>query len=527
MFAINISGVGAVGDPVFNQQYRHGSKIFIAVLLVWLVVDVFSVLSSPAQQLVTRFEDDAFFYATISRHTVEEGILSFDGVSETNGFHPLWMGVLIVTRLIVPDQINFLRAVSALSALLMFVAGFVAVKTLCRKHSSVVVLVTFILLLRYLRDFTHLAMETSILIPLAFIALVQLDKITSSSSKRTLFFLGVTLALIGLARLDAALFAAIVGIWAVKQNGKGKLSAVIVFLPPVAIGILYLMMNILFFDSWMSVSGGIKASGLGLNTLFARQLFLLSDPLGLRSPWGLYLLFFLSSFAVLFFRKTRSSVKAVSLFLILSTVSQLFLSSWRLWYWYAYPAVLFCALCLPLLLQKLLNSLRVSKRLLHISSIVLLVSALILAVFWGWHYGGENTDDFRVRNMSIAEELNEIMSDSTLIAMGDRGGSFAYFFRGGVVQMEGLAGSAELAGSIREKRLQEYLREIGVDYVMSWTGPENTWDYTSWDLHVPDRAQSMSVPNKVTVYLEDELRRWPGSTGTVFLWRFSGRDLVR
>ncbi|NOQ22642.1 MAG: hypothetical protein GQ565_08340 [Candidatus Aegiribacteria sp.] len=514
-----------MGNPASGVLRKYCPLSLMAVLAIWVILDVFTALSASSDNLVCRFEDDAFFYATISRHAAEEGIISFDGVSATNGFHPLWMGILIATRSVVPDQICFLRAVSVLSSFLLFLAGIIVVRTMSRQYSSVVVLLVLLLLLRYLRDFAHLAMETSILIPLAMLALVLLDGVTRSTSIRSLLVLGGVLALVGLARVDAALLAVLTGIWAMKQNGR--LSAAIVFLPGAVAGILLLVANKLFFGSWMSVSGGIKASGAGLNTLFAKQLFLLSDPMGLRSPWGLFLLFFALSFVILFIKRSKPSIRVVSVFLILFTISQLFLSRWRLWFWYAYPAVLFCAFCLPFLLQKLCDCLRIPKRLLNVSSAFLLLLSILLAVLWGWHYGGENPDDFRVRNMHIAEELNSSMGDSVLIAIGDRAGSFAYFFRGGVVQMEGLAGSVDLAESIQQKRLQEYLLDMGVDYVVSWTGPGNTEDYTSWDLLVPDIAQSLSLPNRVTVHREDELQRWAGATGTVILWRFDGRDVVR
>lgn len=508
-----------------EKQVKY-TMLLVAVLAVWLLADVFSALSALPENLVCRFEDDAFFYATIARNAVEEGTVSFDGVSETNGFHPLWMGILTVTRFIFPNDTGFLQAASVLSSLLLFAAGIVAVIFMRGQFSPVVILPVLLLFLRYMRDFSHLAMETSILIPLAFTVLVMLDRITPESSKRFLFAFGSLLALTGLARLDASLLALLAGVWAVSRCRRRK-SAVIVFSPGMVAGILYLAVNKLLFHSWLSVSGTIKASGPGVNTLFAKQLFLLSDPMGIRSPWGLYLLFLLLSVAVLFFKKTRPSVKVTSLFMILFTVSQLFLSSWRLWYWYAYPAVLFCVFVLPLLLQKLLTLFGLSERLLHTAGFMLLVVSFVSAVFWGWHYGEGNTGDFRVRNMHIAGELNRIMSDSTLIAMGDRAGSFAYFFRGGVAQVEGLAGNAELVTAIRQERLQEYLRQIGVDYILSWAGPGNSADYTSWDLSVPDRAQSMSPQNRITVYRDNEVGRWPGSNGTVILWQFGESQYVR
>jgi hypothetical protein len=378
-----------------------------------------------------------------------------------------------------------------------------------------------------MRDFSHLAMETSVLVPLAFAVLMLLDRVTPASSKRFLLTFGVLLGLTGLARLDASLLAVLAGVWALRLYGLRRKSAVIVFLPAMVAGILYLAVNRLVFHSWLSVSGSIKASGIGVNTLFAKQLFLLSDPMGTRSPWGLYLLFLLLSITVLFFKKTRPSVKVTSLFMVLFTVSQLFLSSWRLWYWYAYPAVLFCVFVLPLFLKKLLAVMKVSERVLHTAVFILAVVSFLLAAFWGWHYGGGDTDDFRVRNMHIARELSRTLSDSTLIAMGDRAGSFAYFFHGGVVQAEGLAGNTELVKAIKRERLQEYLQETGVDYILSWTGPGSSVDYTSWDLLIPDRAQSLSPQNRVTVYRSDEAGRWSGSGGTVILWQYRESRHVR
>ena len=42
------------------------------------------------------FEDDAYFYFQIARNILVHGASSFDGLTLTNGYHPLWMGVLVV-----------------------------------------------------------------------------------------------------------------------------------------------------------------------------------------------------------------------------------------------------------------------------------------------------------------------------------------------------------------------------------------------------------------------------------------------
>jgi len=170
--------------------------------------------------------------------------------------------------------------VLSVSSLLLFAAGIIVAESISRQFSLVVILPALLLFLRYMRDFSHLAMETSILIPLAFAALVLLDRVTPSSSKRLLLAFGSLLALAGLARLDAALLAVPAGAWAVSRCRWRRESAAFVFLPGVVAGVLYLAVNKLVFYSWLSVSGSIKDSGFGVNALFAKQLFLLSDPMG-------------------------------------------------------------------------------------------------------------------------------------------------------------------------------------------------------------------------------------------------------
>ncbi len=42
------------------------------------------------------FEDDAYFYFQIARNILDLNQSTFDGISTTNGYHPLWMAILVV-----------------------------------------------------------------------------------------------------------------------------------------------------------------------------------------------------------------------------------------------------------------------------------------------------------------------------------------------------------------------------------------------------------------------------------------------
>ena len=41
------------------------------------------------------FEDDAYFYFQIAKNILDFNYSTFDGISTTNGYHPLWMAILV------------------------------------------------------------------------------------------------------------------------------------------------------------------------------------------------------------------------------------------------------------------------------------------------------------------------------------------------------------------------------------------------------------------------------------------------
>lgn len=74
---------------------------------------------SPIEWLLRHaLPDDAFYYFTIARRFNESGILSFDGLSATNGFHPLWMGLLLPLFALVHDPLTAVHAALTLCAVI-------------------------------------------------------------------------------------------------------------------------------------------------------------------------------------------------------------------------------------------------------------------------------------------------------------------------------------------------------------------------------------------------------------------------
>ena len=485
-------------------------------LPVLLLASCLIVSAAVQDNPVIVMQDDAFFYFTIARNFVEEGLLSFDGLTPTNGFHPLWMAMLTGLRYIATGSSSYLHASLALSTVLMTLAGFLFLRFSGNRFSAPVTLVMLLLLLRCFRDFSLMCMETSVLLPLAFLLLIRSDSV-NVDSRKNLWTNGVLAALIFLSRLDSVILLLPLLILTLRNTGRKGVAPLLV--PGLVAGAAYLTVNLVSMGTPFSVSGMMKASGFGWNSLFAGQLFAMSDPLGIRSPWGLYLILLVLAFFVVFMKDKPRSAYTSAIFLIGFTFVQLFMSQWRLWYWYAYPAVTFLAFGVPPLLQGVYRRISLSSRAESMVSALLLTVVVILSVYWGISYGRIPEDDFRYRNMLIAIEMNELLPDSSIVAMGDRAGSFAYFFHGHVIQAEGLAGDVELVRAIQSGNLDEYLDDAGCGYILSWTGPHMVEDYDRWELRIPDPAQCRVYSNTIEVLEANEIRRWPGEDLSVFLWR--------
>lgn len=505
-----------------SNETRIGCELKRLVHFSW----VFSVLltallglSVLGQDPFLGAEDDAFFYFRIAGNVVQNGFFSFDGLTPTNGFHPLWMGLLTGLRYFCPDPSGYLSMAAVLSILLLGLCGVRFALFARGRYSAPVQLFILLLLLRYFRDFSLMCMETSVLLPAAFLLLISFDGLKGDSGSGRLWTLGVLVALTTASRLDSALLCAILAVSAVATCGRRALLPIL--LPGAVLFLGYAALNQSFMGTPASVSGMMKASGFGFNRLFAAQLFRLGDPLGARSPWGLYLLFLLLAFPVSFMKSMPSAARVSGVFLISFTLCQLFLSQWRLWYWYTYPAVIFLAFGLPPLLQRLYDMLALPERAGSVSASALFIILCGSCFFWGLSYGDVGTSDFRHRNMLIALELNETLPDTAVVAMGDRAGSFAYFFHGHVVQAEALSGDTDLAAAVRSGTLERYLHSVGTDFILSWTGPHLVDDYDLWTLAIPDRAQCTAFSNTITVRGTDEVARWPGNEESAFLWSFS------
>ncbi len=109
----------------------------IVLLVVILAVSAYVALSPPARLLNWFQTDDAFYYFVTARNIAEGRGITFDGLSMTNGFHPLWMLICIpVFSLAKSDLYLPLRIVVMILGLLNAATGILLYRFFKKKFSN-------------------------------------------------------------------------------------------------------------------------------------------------------------------------------------------------------------------------------------------------------------------------------------------------------------------------------------------------------------------------------------------------------
>jgi hypothetical protein len=201
----------------------------LAFLGIWLL-SFANKYSLSVERLIHAYViDDAFYYFETAANLARHGQLSFDGITFSNGFHPLWALLLVpIYWLGLDGATSFLVGVfladlaSAASTLLLF-------WVLQRRFN---VLLAFALALVFLSQVIfplQYGLETPILVT-SFVALMALyqarfQRPLSKVPLRDCRLLGFLLGLVVLARLDHAIFAAVLLALLLLSNRRSLLEA--------------------------------------------------------------------------------------------------------------------------------------------------------------------------------------------------------------------------------------------------------------------------------------------------------------
>ena len=234
-------------------------------LAPWLTVDAISLISAG------HVKDDAFFYSVLVDRYRDAGVFTLDGTMTTNGFQPLWMGLLLVLRALV-DALSGFELVRQLSWF-SYVLFCAAATWLASRGGgwTALVRVAFIapclLLNRSFQDAVveglepPLALAMLTLSLLAFGPLMRRIRDSEADSRAQLIaacLLGGLGALVFLARTDLFWLTGLFLVWAWWVSGRRYLVGIALGLSAGMLVAPYLLWNLSEQGALVPVSGRVK-----------------------------------------------------------------------------------------------------------------------------------------------------------------------------------------------------------------------------------------------------------------------------
>lgn len=511
------------------------SLISIRMLFYFAVTD-FTVI-------ISRVPDDASYYLKIAQNFNEGKGFSFDGISRTSGFQPLWQYVLIIFTLIfktTPE--TTLRSVMIFQVIILFVSSLIFLKILKKFFEDEIVfagslIFTIFVYFQYLNG-----METPLMI-LIFLTLfyyILESKIFTVQNPKKEFTTGLLLGLLMLARLDTVFFAVVIFavIFAriftsdtIKRTVNLK-SFFFIISATLLITLPYLIFNLYYFGNIIPISGYLKSTvpQSGLNENFSELIQYREMFFGLLS--AIYLIVYFNNFKKFKTTAFTTGLAVMSAGNILLMIYILFYMNWVIFPWYFTTFSIFFSFFICLIFKIIL-----SVNYLNSGRVIFKLLSAIIILYWGakifntYVFDSGISSNWNVQSYKASQwALNET-KDTDLFAMKDAG-HFSYFSRREVINLDGLVNSFEFQEILRDKRLNKYLGDNSVKYIVQhaiW-GREDVTD-GSYDILYPDFiSHKYSVlSDKLILRKEDEVYRskpyYDGQYETVFLiWNFQNTE---
>jgi len=422
------------------------------------------------------FEDDYFYYATIADNLVRFGRSTYDGVTLTNGFHPLWQMVLTLLRLVCgrfgPAYYIGLTIISAAAMILTYELGARFARML-GLPGGIAETVSAMYSLGTARLMST-GMEAVIAVPLLlwlFLAAGSPETITTKRAAK----LGFIASLAVLARLDVAIAVAFL------------IAGFLVFVRPrlpdafrllTAFGVgglllpLYLAANLWVFNTLMPVSAIAKQlySGFGVNLSYVRNVAFdtfYGPTVGVLLPMGLIAF-------ILLVRRSQSvcpparfvGATALSFAFVLWSLNAL--SGWIFFGWYSFPIVTASIAAAAFIWEEWGWTVAARRRILLASAAVVALGLPVAVAtrYYVQHGPGWSVSDntLLATGYDIADRMR---GREGVYAMGAIAGVVGYVMDRPLVQLEGIMADRKMVDHVRkESPLEDVLHENNVDYLI-------------------------------------------------------------
>lgn len=448
-------------------------------------------------------EDDARYYTVIAENIARDGRSTFDGQVLTNGYHPLWMVVLVAMA----KTVGLSDAAIVAVELLLTAAGVMLLAGLFRSASLALRLVFATLFAVLATPLVGRGMEVSIFIFCFALFAQVLQRYRDGEAGAVA--LGVAAGLAIGARLDAAVF--VVPMLLLVAGLRGALVPLLVMGVG---GALYAGFNHIVFGIAFPVSGAIKSlGGVQVNARFLKEFAPLSEPGGLkgllafaRSTVGKMTVLAGLGALVLLAGRHRATpwVLGFLVGIALYFGKLTFGSSWAIWSWYGFP--MFIGLFVVFLAADGWLARRGAAEGWH----AMVLAGLIALAGAGWIIRSNRVavppgTDFEEINKLAAQHLAPLLQGAR-VAMGDRAGSFAHHYPGPVTQTEGLVNDRAFYEALKAKGdVKGLLCRRGVRYFIAYQVDLGAYDAVR--VPVLRRMLTQYEAPALTLRREDEVAR--------------------
>lgn len=459
---------------MLTESNKAGSKLVAASLFACAVATQFWRFRSSA--FLSSYDDDFFYYLVVAKNIASRQISTFDGIHLTNGYHPLWMLVLVVFSSIARGNAIFYLVQAAIVAGVM--ASYWAAGNLFRKYAGdhLVTEVGAAGIAIQMLVLAQGGMEIILTIPLILAMCWYRLSPNFRWSLPTSIFYGLLASLIVLSRLDAVIFVGLLFFLECIYWRPGSIDEWLIRFGAFASGAIpigiYLLVNWHLFHTLTPVSGQAKQLRMhhvpsvapllsALHSLSVRRLVV----------YPALVCIVLSVVVAVLRRKGRLArrdapvVLSLMLFPLLQQIAVSSLSDWHLWSWYVYPFVVATAGALLLGFSLLPVRKRLDSGLTRRSMLAAVCAAILLFAVVDAH----QSTVVRERNNNCYQFGLDLegfaRTHEGVYAMGDSAGTASYLIHQPLVQLEGLMMDEAYLDNVRKQRnVEEVLASYNVRY---------------------------------------------------------------
>ncbi len=465
------------------------------------------------------FVDDAYYYFETARNIAVGRGSTFNGLVSTNGYHPLWLLLLVPVFFVVRGRYPGIVA-GKVAAAAVWVVAVLQVRRLARAvgHERtfwIGLLPGAVFCAVEVRSLPFAGVEAGlVLLWLVVIArlLVESGLLAATGAREArpgarTWMLGAALLLLVLSRLDSVFTVAVllgvigVRLLIARRSPREIVGLAVPLAGPLVVGMsLYMAVNWWLFGLIQPVSGLAKQTAAPVSGWPAMRTYF-TQSIGFGIPIGpapAAAAVLLAAVAALWWSR-RAGRRAAALEILTAVLALAFVSSivkmayydlttsWMMFPWYFYESM-FVLLLAPGVIAAVVAEEVVRRRALpgpgprggptrgpaastprysgRRTGAVLLACTVAVAALGGYAARIESSGDetWFAQEARGADVLNRVLPAGAVVAMGDRAGLFGYLVRRPVITLEGIMGDKEMLDAIRARKLHAYAAAHGVDF---------------------------------------------------------------